>query len=373
MNFVKIIIFISSILSGIVLSGAPLELGDKAPDLKIEKWIKGGPVNLSTGKGKNIYIVEFWATWCPPCRISIPHLTKLQNRYKDKSVIVVAISKEDPETVEEFVQSQKDMDYNVGVDTSGETYLSYMEGEAGIPCAFIINKEGIIVWRGHPLEMESTLKEVIDGTFDIALTKQITELQKKLQAAVRREDPETAVRTAQQLLILNPDNDMAMGIMLYVFKNKKMEALSFLDQLIQMHPGSSKPYMEKIKILSQVNNIDDVKKVAVQYIEQFQDNASKLNSLAWVLLELPFALQPLKEALNAAEKSVEVTPPSDKMLRAAHIDTLARCYYTIGRIDKAIEQEKKALALVEGSADAKMFKEKITFYTEAMNLGKTIK
>jgi thiol-disulfide isomerase/thioredoxin len=54
-----------------------VKIGDPAARLKGLQWVKGGPVKLQKG---NIYVVEFWATWCPPCRVSIPHLTKLQKK-----------------------------------------------------------------------------------------------------------------------------------------------------------------------------------------------------------------------------------------------------------------------------------------------------
>src|SRR5437868_8519116 len=65
-----------------------LKAGDKAPAIKADKWVKGDAV---TGfeKGK-VYVVEFWATWCGPCKESIPHLTALQKEHKDVTIIGVA-------------------------------------------------------------------------------------------------------------------------------------------------------------------------------------------------------------------------------------------------------------------------------------------
>jgi len=66
-----------------------LRPGDEAPPISITKWVKGEAFDLAAAKGKNTVVVEFWATWCGPCVVSIPHLTKLQKDFADKGVIVV--------------------------------------------------------------------------------------------------------------------------------------------------------------------------------------------------------------------------------------------------------------------------------------------
>ena len=56
-----------------------LRVGEPAPKIEVAKWVKGSPTKgFELGK---VYVVEFWATWCPPCRTSIPHLTELQKKY----------------------------------------------------------------------------------------------------------------------------------------------------------------------------------------------------------------------------------------------------------------------------------------------------
>ena len=131
---------------------AQIALNDPATPLTIANWVKGQPVDPVQGSG--VYVVEFWATWCPPCRASIPHLTEVQKKYKDRGVTIVGISDEELDTVEKFVQKMGDkMDYIVAIDDGSKTAAGYMGkyGQGGIPHAFLV-KAGKVVWHGHPMD-----------------------------------------------------------------------------------------------------------------------------------------------------------------------------------------------------------------------------
>jgi thiol-disulfide isomerase/thioredoxin len=161
----KIIITLGAVLA---FAGAyAAELGMPAPALSVAEWVKGKAVNLNEGKGKTIYVVEFWATWCPPCRASIPHLTELQKKFKDKGVTVIGVSDETVSTVKPFVNKMGNkMEYTVAVDKGQKTSAAYMGafGVDGIPHAFVVDKTGAIAWHGHPMGgLDKAIEDVLAG------------------------------------------------------------------------------------------------------------------------------------------------------------------------------------------------------------------
>ena len=142
-------------------TAAPETTQKKAAVLEGLTYIKGDAVTFEEGK---VYVVEFWATWCPPCKVSIPHLTEIQKQFKDKSVTVIGISNEKADVVKPFVEKMAEkMNYTVAVDTEGKVGNGYMKAhnQPGIPTAFIVDGKGNIAWIGHPDGLDKTLKQVL--------------------------------------------------------------------------------------------------------------------------------------------------------------------------------------------------------------------
>lgn len=160
-----------------------LEVGDQAPGLDIDTWVKGEETAIETG---NVYVVEFWATWCGPCRRSIPHLTKLQKEFEEDGLTIIGISKEEIEKVRPFVRNSGNrMNYTVAVDRNGSTHRAWFDaaGLKGIPAAFIVDRKGKIAYIGNPLQedFESTLRRVMRGRFDPKLEKQVAPMIKAVR------------------------------------------------------------------------------------------------------------------------------------------------------------------------------------------------
>jgi thiol-disulfide isomerase/thioredoxin len=136
-------------------------LGAAPPEIKAEGWLNadgGKPVALADLHGK-VVVVEFWATWCPPCRKSIPHLQALYEKHKADGLVIIGLSDEPKDKVEPFAKKMN-MGYVVGFGSNtGEAY-----GVEGIPTAFVIGADGKLVWSGHPMDdkFEKTLEQLLE-------------------------------------------------------------------------------------------------------------------------------------------------------------------------------------------------------------------
>ncbi len=322
-------------------TGKRLIVGDPAPALSIEKWLKGEPV---TGfeKGK-VYVVEFWATWCGPCKASMPHLSELQKEYKGRVTIIGVGSpgwRDNLSDAEAMVKAKGDeMGYTVAWDKSvatdekdkddkpvtlGATDNAYMKAarQTGIPRAFVIDGKGNLAWLGHPMKLDFVLDDIVAGKWDykespIKIKEMEDEAAKILDDADT--DPKGAVKAIGEFEKKYPKMAPRLA-------STKYEILF-----------SAKNYADAFK------TGDEVVNQAIQHKDQ-----STLNRIAWGIVD-PEGSVPAKEkqnglplAMKAATAAAEITKEKD----AAILDTLARCYWIKGDKPKAVELQKKAIAAI---------------------------
>ena len=140
-----------------------LKVGDPAPALEVEHWIKGDPVTAF--EPGQCYVVEFWATWCAPCKTSMPHLSELQEEFGDQ-IVIIGLSDEPLEVAKGFLDQPEwaaKTRYTLGTDPDRSVYQAYMEAakQRGIPTSFLVDGSGKIVWIGHPAGMDRPLKRML--------------------------------------------------------------------------------------------------------------------------------------------------------------------------------------------------------------------
>jgi thiol-disulfide isomerase/thioredoxin len=331
----KWLTLLTALAAGAIMASAAeptLKAGDPAPKLQTGRWVQGEPVK-GFDKG-TAYIVEFWATWCGPCRQSIPHLNEKYLKYKDKGLVVIGQDcwEEDDGLVAPFVKKMGDkMSYRVALDdkdgsTKGKMADTWMAaaGQDGIPTAFLIDTNGVIAWIGHPMTLqEETIDQVLAGKFDIKKAADEAAEQKKNEGQVEQLGQEMAA----------------------ALKTKDWDtATAKLDEIAKLVPADEQDGLSKARFGIAIGKKDypAAYKLAQQVSDAHKDDAQIQNDLAWEIAADPSIEQ---RDLALAETFATRANAATNGKEPAILDTLARVQFMKGKKDEAVATETKAADL----------------------------
>jgi peroxiredoxin len=126
------------------------------------KDLEGKPVTLSDYKGK-VILLDFWATWCPPCRKEIPGFIELYNTYKSRGLVVIGVSMDDAEDISDVKHfaDQIKMNYPILLGAGREDDLKPAFGELPLPTSFVIARDGRICARHDGLTAKDQVEREI--------------------------------------------------------------------------------------------------------------------------------------------------------------------------------------------------------------------
>lgn len=120
-------------------SAFAVSVGDKAPDFKIPRLETKGMISLKHYRGKVVY-VDFWASWCGPCRQSLPAMNEIRQEFRKKGFEVIAINLDEERDEAMAFLKEFPVAYPTARDTSGKVPEAY--GLVGMPTAYLVDKKG---------------------------------------------------------------------------------------------------------------------------------------------------------------------------------------------------------------------------------------
>lgn len=258
----------------------------------------------------------------------MPHLSQLQQQYGDE-VKFVGVTREPEDIVKNFLEKEQSpgktwaevVQYRLATDSEDATNEAYMKAaqQSGIPTAFIIGRDAVVEWIGHPMSMDDPLAKVVAGDWDrqaaIAQFQQrqkLKRLSRELSAKLRAEEWD--------------------------------DALNMLDQLEEESGKSHQLARMRLSVLQKAGRSEEASRLQVDMVEQAWDSPVVLNEIAWGIATSK-GQGDLDLAFKAAQRASELRNHKD----AATLDTLARVYYEKGQLDKAIEWQKKAVEHNQGN------------------------
>jgi thiol-disulfide isomerase/thioredoxin len=315
------------------LNAHALKVLDPAPPLNTGVWIQGEPVKTFE-KGK-VYVVEFWATWCGPCKAAIPHLNELHLSHAGKGVVVIGqnVWEKDESLVPPFVKEMGDkMTYRLALDNTNdgagamaETWMK-AAGRKGIPCTFLVDGQGRVAWIGHPSELNGKmLDDLLAGTFDAAA---LAEQQRREDEAMK--SLADALRKARA----------ALG------DKKPDEALEIISGLGELPERARMPVaLMKIDALGQKGDRDAFH-AAVRATDKEANDPRVAGQLAWMLATTSMEKPDLELARELVSRAMIADPDSLFFLDAA-----ARIAFMRGEKEEAKRLIRFAIDKASGNRD----------------------
>lgn len=303
-----------------------LKVGDPAPKLQPTRWLQGAEVTeFAPGK---TYVVEFWATWCGPCIVMMPHMAEMQKEYKDKGVTFIGYTAKDPnnsaEKVAAFVEKRgPKLGYTFAYDDDRETYDAYMKaaGQNGIPCSYVVDREGKIAYIGHPMFLGLVVPKVVEGKWtrdDLAGMEKVDKDVDAVFASFRKPDAEEGLKVLADF-------------------EAKYPALHDIPYFVG----------PRLSLMLKAKKYDEVKAAAEKMITKAvkQDDPTLLRSVSGALRSPDAKDQKelLKLSVEAAETGVKVAGDKDPIA----LLNAAQAHLATGDKAKAKEYGQKAIAAAD--------------------------
>lgn len=328
------------------------ETGAPAPELEVKKWIKGDPIRLADLKGKKCVVLFFW-TLSQNGTAAFAQIGLLAHKLGEKEVQFVAIGCDSADSIAKF-NRLNELPFPVAADNMLATVNRYMRSNDRIPMAAIVDRNGVLAWRGAVGELAGVLPEVIAGKFNIQQHVEREKFSQAVMSAIRIKDYPSALKLLDDELKKNPGNLELLNVKLplqgklmkdldgaeksalaAVEKNPKEPQLYWMIMklLESDRPGRLAPWIDRV-----ATNFSDQPRVLLKFAQQ-EMNQPLVSLRPWNACKL----------LETAWKSGKFKDDRERGIAAGEY---ARALYFCGRPDLALNLAKEAVKLLKGTREA---------------------
>ncbi len=330
--------------------------GSRMPEISAQ-WINE-PVRKTPGeKQKQITVLTLVDILSPNIFQTLRMIESLEKKYalETRGVVTLeTVARNDLSLVKKILKSNDSpFVLAIGVDDKGRTFKRFDTTVGTLPFT-IIAQNGAIVWKGHPVEIETVTDAILADEFSLSRQKKITALRQQLQSALKAGLPDVVAQTAEKILAIAPLDTIAMQARLYAFEQKGQtaEEARFLAEHIRRHPANS--LQMRMLLLDLLQRLDDGaawnKTVAETVAEAAKKPEDALNFAAYLLDRSAMADMPIQAILSLSDSAVRSFQSSPRQdMYADALEIAARAQYAACRLDPAIDLQKKAVAVREKS------------------------
>ena len=357
-----------------------LQVGNTAPRLDVDKWLKNGPASIIIKASKDASVkpcraIVFWGTWNPDLRNNILTLNYLQRRYKTAGLQIIALSREPAKQIETVIK-RFSINYALGADRGSRTTLEYMGDDHVFPKVFLVNPNREIIWKGEIVDLEGVLKKLFKGNFDVNRQVTINKLHTKLRLALRSFSSERAELIINNILNIAPDDGFAVRAAMFIYdkSNRPTAALKFIEKRLKAVPDNMTYRLMKLRLLQQLapDDLTIINKFAQQTAKDFSQQPRELNEFAWFLMNnFQFTPDVILVALKSAKNAAAQMKTSKDIEQKIIINTtLARAYSIAGNLEQALKLQEQTTQLITNPQDKKQSQSYEKYYRQLVKLHK---
>ena len=260
----------------------------------------------------------------------------------------------------------------LAVDVERKLTKEYMAGSLLYPMAFLIDRDGVIVWCGEAVDMAEKIQVALEGKLAVKTEAKIAELVAELQQLLRDQSDTKMRRIVDRIFDLEPGNAAAMRIRLFYLENtgRIPEARKLIDEQLKAAPKLVRLYFTAVDFAARYDYTDaELERIVGAFTRNIADPQARVR-MAWMLLErFPYHPSALRMAAPVLRRKLPVEP----LPRANAAAARALFEYRLGNVEEALRYQREAVRLlnqVGTEAELAVAKRREAYFRAVLELGK---